>query len=269
MHSGQLVMKSNEYQKNGYFVIKNFLQMAEVKALREVLLDFHESWKIKNADFYAEKAVNSAYITGTEHLDEASRKQLFNFIGSDKLMNVVVSVIEHRPAFMNTQLFFNPVNKAQKNYWHRDPQYHLSVAEQKEALKGPNVVHFRIPLLDEPGIELVPGSHKKWDSQEEQDVRLENNQRKNHENLSTGVIQKLNAGDLLVFSANMIHRGLYGLDRLALDILFCDSVPALLEFAEADCLPSRQILDGLENSEAFSNTLAMKNSSATKQSTQG
>ena len=269
MHSGQLVMKSNEYQKNGYFVIKNFLQMAEVKALREVLLDFHESWKIKNADFYAEKAVNSAYITGSEYLDEPQRKQLFNFIGSDKIMDVVASVIKHRPAFMNTQLFFNPANKDQKNYWHRDPQYHLSIAEQKEALKGPNVVHFRIPLLDEPGIELVPGSHKNWDSQEEQDVRLENNQRKNHENLSTGVITELNAGDLLVFSANMIHRGLYGLDRLALDILFCDSVPALLEFADSDCLPNQDVLDDLENAEAFNNTLEIKNNSRTKQSTQG
>ena len=260
---------TNEYEKNGYFVIRDFFKASELKALQEVVLEFHESWKKKNADFYAEKAVNSAYLTGSEHLNEARRKQLFNFIGSDKLMDVVASVIEHCPAFMNTQLFFNPVNKAQKNYWHRDPQYHLSVAEQQEALKGPNVVHFRIPLLDEPGMELVPGSHKKWDSQEELDVRLENNHRNNYENLSAGVIEKLNAGDLLVFSANMIHRGLYGLDRLALDILFCDSVPALLEFAEADCLPSKQILDGLENSEAFSNTLAMKNSSTTKQSTQG
>jgi len=269
MHSGQNGMNSREYQKNGYFVIRNFIQESELKALQEVLLEFHQSWIKKNADFYAEKAVNSAYITGSEHLEESRRKQLFNFIGSDKLMNVVASVIEHAPAFMNTQLFFNPVNKAQKNYWHRDPQYHLSVAEQQEALKGPNVVHFRIPLLPEPGMELVPGSHKNWDTQEELDVRLENNQRKNHEDLSTGVIEKLNAGDLLVFSANMIHRGLYGLDRLALDILFCDSVPALLEFAEADCLPSQETLMGLENSEAFSNTLAMKNSSTTKQSTQG
>ncbi len=260
---------TNEYENNGYFVIRNFLKMAEVQTLREVLLDFHGTWKIKNAEFYAEKAVNSAYITGTQYLDESRRQQLFSFIGSDKLMDVVSSVIKHRPAFMNTQLFFNPVNKDQKNYWHRDPQYHLSIAEQKEALNGPNVVHFRIPLLDEPGIELVPGSHKKWDSQEELDVRLESNQRNNYENLSTGVITELKAGDLLVFSANMIHRGLYGLERLALDILFCDSVPALLKFAEEDCLPSQDVLDSLENADAFNNTLEIKNNTSSKHITHG
>jgi len=260
---------TKEYEKNGYFVIKNFIPEDEIKALREVLLGFHESWKIKNADFYAEKAVNSAYITGREYLDEPQRKQLFNFIGSDKVMDVVASIIKHRPAFMNTQLFFNPVNKAQKNYWHRDPQYHLSIAEQQEALRGPNVVHLRIPLLDEPGMELVPASHKNWDSQEELEVRLENNHRKNHESLSSGVVEKLNAGDLLVFSANMIHRGLYGLDRLALDILFCDSDPDLLKFAEDDCLPNQDILSSLENAEAFNNTLAIKNKTNNKNVTCG
>jgi len=64
-------------------------------------------------------------------------------------------------SIMNTQLFFNPVNDGQKNYWHRDSQYHLSIEEQKEALVGPDVVHFRIPLTNEPGIELVPCTHQR------------------------------------------------------------------------------------------------------------
>ena len=38
-------------------------------------------------------------------------------------MNVVDSVIPTNPAFMNTQLFFNPINPAQKDFWHRDCQY--------------------------------------------------------------------------------------------------------------------------------------------------
>ncbi|MEP1448201.1 MAG: hypothetical protein ABJK37_19010 [Paraglaciecola sp.] len=47
---------------------------------------------------------------------------------------------------MGSQLFFDPFKPQQANYWHRDPQYHLSVEEQKSALTGPDILHVRIPL---------------------------------------------------------------------------------------------------------------------------
>lgn len=222
---------NHKYKESGYFVLRHLFAKEELRELTEAVLEFHESWKRKNREIYSEKAVNSAYLTGTEHLEESKRNVLFRFIGSSRLMNVVSDVMPAGAAFMNTQLFFNPVNPAQKNYWHRDSQYHLSLDEQKEALSGPEVVHFRIPLANEPGIELVPGTHKRWDTDEELAVRLENNGRRNYEDISTSVPIKLEAGDLLVFSANMVHRGLYGMDRLSLDILFCDPEPSLMKFA--------------------------------------
>lgn len=249
---------NEEYREEGYFVVKSLFNKDELLKLREVLAKFHESWKSKNIQFYAGKAVNSAGITGTEHLNELDRTTLFSFIGSAKMMSVLYSVIPDMPSFMNTQLFFNPVNQNQKNYWHRDPQYHLSIEEQKEALDGTNVVHFRIPLVNEPGVELVPGTHKRWDTKDELDVRLEQHNRKSHENLTTGVKIKLEAGDLLVFSANMIHRGLYGMDRLSLDVLFCDPEPDLIQFVNEDCLPTQDVINALEDGSAFINTIRLK-----------
>jgi ectoine hydroxylase-related dioxygenase (phytanoyl-CoA dioxygenase family) len=248
-------MNSN-YQEHGYCVVKRLFAEQELADVRRVLLKFHESWKRKNSQLYADKAINSAYLTGTEHLDAAERRVLFDFIGAKKIMDVVLSVLPE-PAFMNTQLFFNPVDAEQKNYWHRDPQYHLSVQQQRDALRGAHVVHFRIPLVDEPGLEVVPGTHKRWDSDEELDVRLQRNQRMNHEPLSSGVTVELEAGDLMVFSANMLHRGLYGMDRFALDILFCDPDPKLMKFVSADCLPDHEIIDSLAEGIAFSNALRL------------
>jgi ectoine hydroxylase-related dioxygenase (phytanoyl-CoA dioxygenase family) len=148
------------------------------------------------------------------------------------------------------------VNQVQHNYWHRDPQYHLSVDEQKAALSGPEVVHVRIPLADEPGIELVPASHKQWDTEEELDVRLGRNEKSVHDPLSSSERVSLNAGDLLVFSANIIHRGIYGMDRLSLDVLFCDPEVELLKFVDEDCLPDAAVIASLENADAFRSTLA-------------
>ncbi|WP_105103037.1 phytanoyl-CoA dioxygenase family protein [Microbulbifer pacificus] len=249
---------TSSFSQTGYFRKKNFLGDDELRRLREVVDRFHESWKQENATFYKDKAINSAYLTGPMHLDEEDRTALFQFIGSSKLMNMVTAIMGDGATFMNTQLFFDPVNASQNNYWHRDPQYHLSVSEQQAALSGPNVIHFRIPLRDEPGLELVPGTHTRWDNCEELDVRLERNGRRNHEPLSSAIKVRLDAGDLLIFSANMIHRGLYGMNRLSLDILFCDPVEDLVQFVNEHCLPDENTLSTLEVPDAFSRAIDIK-----------
>jgi ectoine hydroxylase-related dioxygenase (phytanoyl-CoA dioxygenase family) len=247
-----------DYEENGYLVLKNIFEEGELQKLRETVVQFHQSWVKENSKFYAEKAINSASLTAKKYLIDYERESLFKFIASAKLMDVVTSIMGNRATFMNTQLFFDPVNEAQRNYWHRDPQYHMSVDEQKEALLGPNVIHFRIPLVDEPGVELIPGTHRRWDNNEEFDIRLEKNGRKNYENLHTGVRVTLSAGDLLVFSANMIHRGVYGMNRLSLDILFCDPVPELMKFVDDACLPDSETMRSLENACAFESAIEIK-----------
>jgi ectoine hydroxylase-related dioxygenase (phytanoyl-CoA dioxygenase family) len=246
------------YRESGYLLIRGFLNESEVSKLHNVIAGFHRLWQKDNATYYAQSAVNSAYLTNQEYLNDRQRQVLFDFIGSEKLMSIVNELIPKQPCFLNTQLFFNPVNPKQSNYWHRDPQYHLSVEQQKAALSASDVIHFRLPLLDEPGIELIPGTHKRWDSTEELEVRLEQNGYKNDQALSQGKVIKLSAGDLLIFSANMIHRGLYGLDRLAFDILFCQPDPSVIQFVSNDTLPTAEDLISVENPAAFDNSIKFK-----------
>jgi len=246
------------YEEQGYFVIRNYFSDSEISSLREIILKFHALWKQDNATFYQEEAFNSSLITGSEYLTFDERLKLFNFISSKKIMAVVESVIPTNPAFMNTQLFFNPVNPEQKDFWHRDCQYDYDVEDQKNVIQATQVVHFRIPLFDELGMELVPGTHKRWDNDEEFDVRQEEKGRVSSEDLSTGKRIKLAAGDLLVFSADMIHRGLYGLDRLALDMLVFDSAADYVDYVDDDCLPDISMLDKIDDPRLFLNTLQLK-----------
>ncbi len=249
---------NKHYKEQGFVVFNGLFDSSELADVKSILLEFHESWKKDNLEFYQKKAVNSAYITATKYLSDSKRQLLLNFISSKKMMDIVDTIIYPPSIFMNTQLFFNPINPQQKNYWHRDPQYHLTPNEQKQALLGPEVVHFRIALEDEPGMEVVPGSHKQWDSQEELDVRLETNSKVNSDGLSSGTVIPLQAGDLLVFSANMIHRGLYGLDRFALDILYCESDKNLAKYVELDCLHNEGMQKNMDNPGVFIRTLDLK-----------
>jgi len=246
------------YSEQGYFVIRDYFSEAEISALRKVILIFHEAWKKDNAQFYQEEAFNSSLITGSRYLPYDERVKLFNFISSKKIMAIVDSVILSTPYFMNTQLFFNPVNAEQKDFWHRDCQYDYDVEDQMEVIQHTQVVHLRIPLFDELGMELIPGTHKRWDNEEEFNVRQEVKGRVSSENLATGKKIQLAAGDLLVFSADMIHRGLYGLERLALDMLVFDSTGDYVDYVDDDCLPDDRMLDEISDPRLFVNTLKLK-----------
>jgi ectoine hydroxylase-related dioxygenase (phytanoyl-CoA dioxygenase family) len=245
------------YERNGYFVIKDYFTQDEIASLREVILKFHNAWKKNNKQFFAEVAFNSSLITGSEYLQDNDRIKLFNFISSEKLMLIVDSLIPEKPAFMNTQLFFNPVNPLLKDFWHRDCQYDHGIEDQKKAILETQVVHFRVPLFDELGMELVPGTHKRWDNEEEYNVRQECNGKLSNDDLSTGKKIPLNAGDLLVFSADMIHRGLYGLERLAFDILVFDESANFIDYVDPDCLPHQNLLSEIRNPKLFTNTLQL------------
>lgn len=256
--AGNLSQLNADYDQQGYCVIRDFFTESEISSLRQVILKFHACWKKDNKDFYQEEAFNSSLITGSEYLEFDDRVKLFNFISSKKMMGVIDALIPEKPAFMNTQLFFDPYNCSQKDFWHRDCQYDYDIEDQKRVIQDTQVLHLRVPLFDELGIELVPGTHKRWDNDEEFAVRQEVKGRESHESLSTGKAIKLATGDLLLFSADMIHRGLYGLDRLSLDILVFDSVADYIDYVDDDCLPDPTMADKIENPRLFTNTLELK-----------
>ena len=88
------------------------------------------------------------------------------------------------------------------------------------------------------GYMLVKGLY----SANELNVGLAKNNQLPSDDLTAGKVIKLNAGDLLLFSANMIHRGLYGKNRLALDIIFAKMHHSLPPLSMQQTLQARQSL---------------------------
>lgn len=236
----------------GYQVAPEFISAIGLNSLTQVLQHFHQGWLKANVEAFDKGAVNSAYLTNSLYLADADRLALFKFIGCNKIFELLAGLTERPVVFMNSQLFFDPKNPEQSNYWHRDPQYHLNLVDQEKSLTGPKVYHLRVALVDEPGIELIPKTHQRWDTEQELDVRLARNGRQVHDALPNSRTIPLKAGDALFFDANVIHRGLYGGNRFALDILFCEPVPELMQFIAADCLPELQMFTQLDNPRIFS-----------------
>lgn len=240
------------YQENGYLLLKNFFSEIAIKAVENILDQFHQSWMQDNASSFDKGILNSHSLTFSDYLNEKEKTVLFQFISQEKIQKITDEIYANQPLFLNTQLFFDPKNNSQKNYWHRDIQYTgLPVEEQKLAIKKQDVVHFRIPMKAELGIELIPRTHREWDLPHEFDVRNSLNGSVPSDDLQRGKIISLERGDLLVFSANMIHRGLYGKDRFSFDIIFCDNIPEMKDFIDKNNYPSEAILEKLENKALF------------------
>lgn len=240
------------YQENGYILLKDFFTETDIQAIESILDKFHERWMQDNTLSFEKGILNSHSLTCGDYLDEKEKTMLFQFISQEKIQKITDEIYANQPLFLNTQLFFDPKNNNQKNYWHRDIQYTgLPVEEQKLAIKKQDVVHFRVPMKAELGIELIPKTHREWDLPHEFDVRNSLNGNVPSDDLERGKIISLERGDLLVFSANMIHRGLYGKNRFSFDIIFCDNIPEMKNFIDKNNYPSEAILEKLENKALF------------------
>jgi hypothetical protein len=249
--SHSLTTIGSTLREQGFVHLPGFFSVATLAPLRAVVQRFHAAWLLEHAALYRAGAINSAYLTARDALDPADRLCLFRFVAQQPVHALVAQWLAE-PAFMNTQLFFNPLNAAQANYWHRDMQYTgMSLAQQQAALTRLEVLHLRVALNPEPGLELVPGSHQRWDTEQQLAIRLQQEGLRNNEPLAEAVAVPLQPGDLLIFSANMLHRGLYGLDRLAFDMLYCERDPGLLAYVREDCLPEPDMLCDIDCPQLF------------------
>ena len=135
-------------------------------------------------------------------------------------------------------------------YWHRDLQYspiedEHQAGEQKHLL----TLHVRIPLIEEVGIELIPGTHRRWDTELERKVRLGTNGHTQTEDLPGSTLISLKQGDILIFSGQMIHRGHYqrNSSRLALDLCIGKYHPFTVSYLDPQNLPSDEEMTALPN----------------------
>ncbi len=196
---------------------------------------------------------------------KAQRLLFFQTIASHRLTQIIDSMFDDGIYFHNTQLFFNPLENKRLPYWHRDMQYSpIDDSVLKNEQQNMVSLHVRIPLIQEQGIELIPGTHKRWDTELEREVRLELNGHKNSEDLPGSVLIELMPGDVLIFSAQMIHRGNYRLNesRKSLDLCIGKQHPLTSTYIDENALPNVDELDKIVNNRWYKNARAVATNNA-------
>lgn len=134
----------------GFVRIESFLNEPSLSELERILKKFHESWLVKNENFWMHS--NSAYIANGEFISSSERLELLKFAGSNSVVAEARKHLGQDVRFLNTQLFFNPLDEAQKNYWHRDIQYTGQSTEQFPSIYSivslcPKLLSSRVKIL--------------------------------------------------------------------------------------------------------------------------
>lgn len=241
-----------EYHENGFLVLRDFFSTKELLELSDLVDSIYQQWlEVNQESFEKHGLINMHSLTQPHYFTDSTddRCRLFKAISPTKLVELLDEVFETEIHFHNTQLFFNPHNSRQLPYWHRDLQFSpIPEADQQVAQLDLLTLHVRIPLVKEVGLEVIKGSHRRWDTLLERQVRLELEGHQNIEDLPGGVVLDLDPGDLVVFNAQMIHRGRYSENdtRKALDLCVGSAHPLTNGSLDPNNLPSAEELDSLQ-----------------------
>ncbi len=247
-----------QFDNKGFVVLSAFLNHDDSAAIAAAVNTVFDRWFRRNQDEIKKYGmVNMHSLTHPDYFTDQSlsRIALFNAISPKQLVHAVNGIFGDEIYFHNTQLFFNPLND-RLPYWHRDMQYNpiedsILKAEQHK-MTG---LHVPIPLVAERGVELIPGSHRRWDTELERNVRLELNGHKNSEDLPGSELIELDVGDVLVFDAQMIHRGNYdqNKERKALDLCIGSYHPLTASHLDGAVFSSEKELSMIHFNEWFVN----------------
>lgn len=206
----------------GYILVRNLLPREDVDRLRETCEDIlRQVYLLEEAqpgdgDFVIRHLSRPSY-----HAGERERLMfLLETAAKPRILDLVGEIFGDEPEHRCFSLFMNPRENGYDGNWHRDSQFRENYDEEveKELIlnqKVPGGMQMQIALVPSDDSEYVPGSHLRWDTEEEYAIRLKDNHADSTSNAMPGAMRvALQPGDAVAFNAFGLHRGRYHADRL-------------------------------------------------------
>ena len=216
-----------QWVDEGCVIVRGMFEPARTAQLRTICDRILEQWRVNNPE--TDKPGGGPEATVMRHLnhrsyfDEAQGTELsllMDAVADDNVIGTMRAIFNEEPLFRCTSYFFNPLEGGKDGNWHRDSQFGTpdDTAEQavlaKAAEEG-NSVQMQIALAPSEDIEVVPGSHLRWDTPEEYAIRKADGGANNRSNAMPGAMRvALAPGDAVLFNPMAIHRGRYHANRL-------------------------------------------------------
>ena len=215
-----------QWVNDGCVIVRGLFDPARTAQLRTICDRILEQWWVINPE--TGKVGGGPEATVMRHLnhrgyfgtDLSELTMLTDAVADDQVLNTMRAIFQEEPLFRCTSYFFNPLAGGKDGNWHRDSQFTApsDEAEQaalRKATEAGNSVQMQIALVSSDDIEVVPGSHLRWDTPAEYAIRKADGGANNRSNAMPGALRvTLAPGDAVLFNPMALHRGRYHTDRL-------------------------------------------------------
>jgi hypothetical protein len=248
---------------DGYFIVRGLYAPARVAWMRSACERILNQWRAcapetgqpgGDPEASSMRHLNHpAYFEG----DPEGLREMLAAIADPKVQDICRDLFDGEPLFRCTSLFMNPATIQRDGNWHRDSQFLFpdETVERERILATGGVsdhVQLQVALVPSDDIELVPGSHRRWDTPEEYAIRRADGGANNRSAIPHAVRIALEPGDAVGFNAYGLHRGRYHADRLRRTFMltFTDSrAPVSDYFSKQPWFRTHGYLDGLNAQE--------------------
>ena len=213
----------DQWAELGYCLYRSLLSADEVDDLLRIAERVRRQWLLASAedgkpgdrDRHNMRHVNHpGYFR--DHPDDFVT--LMNLIADERILGFARELLDGEPVFRATTLWFEPKTAHEDGSWHRDVQFMNPDEAQQQSIitarSKPGGIQLQIALVETSDNEYVPGSHLRWDTEEEYRIRLADGQANSRANDMPGAIRiHQRPGDALAFEALGLHRGRYHTDK--------------------------------------------------------
>lgn len=212
------------WRRDGFCIWPGYLDASGIATYRDLCDRVLAQWRAATAD--AGDTTNMAYLTDPAYWadDSAGLIALLEWLAEPALMALLGRLAGVPPLFHNTQYFPEPVRRSWDGIWHRDTQFLAWEDDREQAMMARFTgVHVHVAFVDDDGLEIVPGSHSRFDSAAERAVRKAPDPAQRARAAIPGARRiALAAGDAVIFHAWSIHRGRYvaGRPRRTFDAIY-------------------------------------------------
>jgi hypothetical protein len=209
------------WRERGYAIVPGLLEPARAERLRALCDLILAQWRVR--DPQTGQPGDKPDATVLRHLNHLAysvnaperRVAILETAADPAVLAVARTIFGEEPMFRCTSLFFNTSDIDLDGNWHRDAQYMTQTEDEERAMimnagDGGSGMQLQIALAPSEDIEVVPGSHLRWDTPEEHAIRKADGGAHNRSNAMPGAERVRQApGDAVLFNAMCIHRGRY------------------------------------------------------------
>jgi hypothetical protein len=251
-----------QWRTQGYVLVPSLITPERAARLSEICDAILAQWRA--CDPQTGRPGDKPDATVMRHLNHpayfverpanAWRVEILEAAADPNVLEVARTILGEEPMFRCTSLFFNPSGIHLDGNWHRDAQFMTKTEDEETQMilsagDGGDGMQLQIALIPSEDIEVVPGSHLRWDTPEEYAVRKADGGAHNRSNDMPGAVRvRQGPGDAVLFNAMAIHRGRYYNDMLRRTLMLTytrTSEPLFDYFSDQPWFLQPGYLDGL------------------------